>query len=130
LYKICLISSTSIINVRVYGINYAGRADKTDFVQKLSLWADASELGYHLICDDIFVGSNDHKENVCEYFQLNTATVHVTGYVWDLNYMNSFHEEIGEIEKKKILLFGLTGGVMKKVLTNSCSLQIVQIKKL
>ena len=93
------------INVRVYGINYAGRADKTDFVQKLSLWADASELGYHLICDDIFVGSNDHKENVCEYFQLNTATVHVTGYVWDLNYMNSFHEEIGEIEKEDFVIW-------------------------
>ena len=93
------------IDVKVYGINYAGRADKTDFVQKLGYWADASELGYHQICDGIFVGSDDHKENVCEYFGLNTATVHTTGLIWDLNYMQEFHEEIGYIEKEDFVIW-------------------------
>jgi len=78
------------MDVKVYGINYAGRADKTDFVQQLSYWADASEAGYHFICDGIFVGSDDHKENVCKHFNLNPATVYTTGLVWDLEYMKQF----------------------------------------
>jgi glycosyltransferase involved in cell wall biosynthesis len=93
------------INVRVYGINFAGRADKTDFVQQLGYWADASELGYHQICDGIFVGSEFHKTNVCEYFGLNEATVHATGYIWDLNYMQEFHEEIGYVEKEDFVIW-------------------------
>lgn len=93
------------LNVRVYGINYAGRADKTDFVQKLGYWADASELGYHQICDGIFVGSIDHHINVCDHFCLNPATVHTTGLVWDLNYMQEFHEEIGYVEKEDFVIW-------------------------
>lgn len=93
------------IEVKVYGINYAGRADKTDFVQKLGYWADASELGYHQICDGIFVGSDDHNTNVCKYFELNPATVHTTGLIWDLNYMQEFHEEIGYIEKEDFVIW-------------------------
>jgi len=81
------------LDVKVFGINYAGRADKTDFVQQLSYWADASEAGYHFICDGIFVGSDDHKENVCNHFKLNPATVYTTGLVWDLEYMNLFTSE-------------------------------------
>jgi glycosyltransferase involved in cell wall biosynthesis len=78
------------MDVKVFGINYAGRADKTDFVQQLSYWADASEAGYHFICDGIFVGSLDHAYNVCDHFGLNPVTVHRTGLVWDLEYMNQF----------------------------------------
>jgi glycosyltransferase involved in cell wall biosynthesis len=93
------------INVRVYGINYAGRADKTDFVQQLSSWADASEAGYHFICDGIFVGSDDHKNNVVDYFGLNDVTVHTTGLVWDLNYMQEFHEAMGYVEKEDFVIW-------------------------
>jgi len=97
------------LDVKVYGINYAGRADSTDFVQKLSAWSDASELGYHMICDGIFVGSEDHKQHVVEYFGLNPATVHVTGLVWDLNYMYNFEKSItemyGEIHKEDFVIW-------------------------
>jgi glycosyltransferase involved in cell wall biosynthesis len=93
------------IDVKVYGINYAGRADSTDFVQKLSAWADASELGYHMICDGIFVGSEDHKRNVCKYFGLNEATVHVTGLVWDIDYMESFKTQIGAVAKEDFVIW-------------------------
>jgi glycosyltransferase involved in cell wall biosynthesis len=93
------------INVNVYGINYAGRADETDFVQRLSSWADASELGYHLICNGIFVGSRDHKSNVVEYFGLNPETVHVTGLIWDVNYVNEFKREIGEVTKEDFIIW-------------------------
>ncbi len=81
------------IKVRVYGINYAGRADKTDFVQQLDKWSDASELGYHLICDGIFVGSDDHRKNVIDHFNLDPAKVHTTGLVWDLTYMYKFKND-------------------------------------
>lgn len=93
------------LNVRVYGINYAGRADKTDFVQKLSYWADTSEAGYHQICDGIFVGSDDHRTNVIEYFGLNPAVVHTSGLIWDLNYMQEFLEEIGYVEKEDFIIW-------------------------
>jgi glycosyltransferase involved in cell wall biosynthesis len=93
------------LDVKVYGINYAGRADKTDFVQQLSHWADASEAGYHFICDGIFVGSEDHKNNVVNFFGLNTATVHTTGLVWDLNYMQTFKEQIGNVEKEDFVIW-------------------------
>lgn len=93
------------INVRIYGINYAGRADKTDFVQKLSVWADASELAYHQICDGIFVGSEDHRNNVINYFELNPATVHTTGLVWDLSYLEKFQRDIGNVEKEDFVIW-------------------------
>jgi len=93
------------INVRVYGINYAGRADKTDFVQKLGYWANASELGYHQICDGIFVGSDDHRNNVINFFGLNPAQVHTTGLVWDLKYMESFSHPERNIEKEDYVIW-------------------------
>ena len=93
------------IKVRVYGINYAGRADKTDFVQKLSYWADVSEAGYHFICDGIFSGSDDHTNNIVNHFGLNHAVVHTTGLVWDLNYMQEFLEEIGHVEKEDFVIW-------------------------
>ena len=93
------------ISVLVYGINYAGRADSTDFVQQLSGWADYSEAGYHYICDGIFVGSEFHKTNVCDYFELFPEYVHATGYVWDLKYMNSFKTQIGDVEKEEFVIW-------------------------
>jgi glycosyltransferase involved in cell wall biosynthesis len=93
------------MNVKVFGINYAGRADSTDFVQQLGNWADYSEAGYHKICDGIFVGSEHHARNVCEYFQIPESKVHVTGYVWDLKYMESFKKQIGSVEKEDFVIW-------------------------
>lgn len=93
------------MNVKVFGINYAGRADSTDFVQQLGNWADYSEAGYHKICDGIFVGSEHHARNVCDYFQIPESKVHVTGYVWDLKYMESFKKQIGSVEKEDFVIW-------------------------
>lgn len=93
------------MEVKVYGINYAGRADETDFVQKLTGWADYSESGYHYICDGIFVGSEFHNNNVCDYFGIDPQYVHTTGYVWDLNYMKSFKDKIGVVEKEEFVIW-------------------------
>lgn len=93
------------LDVKVYGINYAGRADETDFVQKLSGWADYSEAGYHYICDGIFVGSEFHKENVCNHFAIDPEYVYATGYVWDLKYMQSFKNEIGDVKKENFVIW-------------------------
>lgn len=81
------------IKIKIAGFNYAGRADKYDFVQELGQWADWSERGYHDICDAIFVGSNDHKERVIEHFGgAALGKVHVTGLVWDRDFVNSVHD--------------------------------------
>ena len=93
------------MEVKIYGINYAGRADETDFVQKLSGWADYSESGYHYICDGIFVGSDFHNENICDYFDLAPEYVHTTGYVWDLNYMKSFKDQIGVVVPEEFVIW-------------------------
>lgn len=93
------------INVKIYGINYAGRADSTDFVQKLDGWADFSEAGYHLICDGIFAGSDDHKKNIVNYFNLPWSSVHTTGLIWDLEYMQKYKDAIGKIEKEDFIIW-------------------------
>jgi glycosyltransferase involved in cell wall biosynthesis len=93
------------IDVKVYGINYAGRADSTDFVQRLGRWSDSSERGYHEICDGIFVGSEDHKRNVVNYFELPEEMVHVTGLVWSLDYMSSFHASMPETDKEDFVIW-------------------------
>lgn len=77
------------IKIFIYGFNFAGRSDPHDFVQKLGAWSDASELGYHAICDGIFVGSSFHGRQVYKYFNPITSSripIYVTGYIWDKGY--------------------------------------------
>lgn len=81
------------ISISIYGFNYAGRADRTDFVRKLGGWSDSSELGYHRICDGIFVGSDFHKSQVVDYFNLPEHMVYSTGYIWDSFYCESIHSK-------------------------------------
>ena len=82
------------IKVEIFGFNYAGRADKNDFVQKLGKWADSCEQGYHDVFDGIFVGSFYHKNNILDHFSIDENKIHVTGYVWDRDYVRSvFNEE-------------------------------------
>jgi len=71
------------IKIKVSAFNHAGRADRYDFIQKLRPWSDAVELGYHELCDLIFVGSNFHKNNVTKYFDLNPEKVIATGCIWN-----------------------------------------------
>jgi len=73
------------IEIKIAGFNYAGRSDKYDFVRKLNIWADYAEKSYHEVCDLIFVGSEFHKNNVVQYFNLPENKVISTGYVWDKN---------------------------------------------
>lgn len=75
------------IKIKMFGFNYAGRADSEDFVRKLGRWADVCEAGYHEVMDGVFVGSQFHKQNVLNYFRLPEKMVHVTGYIWDVNYI-------------------------------------------
>lgn len=71
------------IKVRIVGFNYAGRADSTDFVQGLGYWADYAEKMYHEVADLILVGSEFHKKQVVDYFELPEHKVVATGYVWN-----------------------------------------------
>lgn len=77
------------IKIYMAGFNYAGRADETDFVRKLGEWADYSELGYHKAMDVIFTGSENHKNNIQKYFQLNEDKVIVTGLIWDVDWVEN-----------------------------------------
>lgn len=90
------------IKVYIYGFNYAGRADKTDFVQKLGRWADFSEAGYHDICDGIFVGSQFHRQQVIDHFGGDIGErTRVVGYIWSRDYaMNLFKDEKGKEQTK------------------------------
>ena len=71
------------INVKVAGINYAGRADLADFVRLLDDWSDKSEMAYHSVCDLVFVGSVFHKNRVADYFNISLDKIKATGYVWN-----------------------------------------------
>lgn len=92
------------IKVEIYGFNYAGRADITDFVQGLSNWADYSEKAYHLICDGVFVGSEKHRSNVIDHFGIDSRKIHVTGYIWDRDFVNSIHQS-GTFAKQDFVVF-------------------------
>ena len=92
------------IDVKIFAINHAGRADENDFVQKLGEWSDSSELGYHQICDGIFVGSEFHKNNIVKHFNIHPDKIHVTGMIWDLNYMNSYLPD-GNTEKEDYIIW-------------------------
>jgi glycosyltransferase involved in cell wall biosynthesis len=91
------------IKVQIFGFNYAGRADKNDFVQKLGKWADVCEKGYHDVCDGIFVGSFYHKNNILNHFNIDYKKIHVTGYIWDRDYVRSIFNE--EVIKEDFVVF-------------------------
>jgi len=76
------------IRIKIYGFNYAGRADPDDYVQKLGIWADLSEQGYHAVCDMVFVGSSYHARQVKEHFGI--PNVKKTGLVWDTEIVSSY----------------------------------------
>ena len=77
------------IKIFIFAFNHAGRADKTDFVQKLGKWSDFSEAGYHYCCDAVFVGSKFHKMNIIKYFKIPEDKIFVTGPIWDIAFTNS-----------------------------------------
>lgn len=92
------------IKVKIFGFNYAGRADKTDFVQGLGKWADSSELGYHKLCDGIFVGSKFHKENIERHWAVESLPkIFVTGYIIDFDFMNSIFKPTGNKKENFVI---------------------------
>jgi glycosyltransferase involved in cell wall biosynthesis len=86
------------IRISIAGFNYAGRSDANDFVRKLNKWSDYSELAYHQVCDIIFVGSEYHKNNVVEYFDIDKKKVIVTGYIWDKEKAFALYPQINSKE--------------------------------
>ena len=90
------------IEVKISGFNYAGRADKTDFVQQLGRWADHSERGYHEICENVFVGSLTHLTNIEKHFNPSCKII-PTGYVWSRDYVRSIFDK--QVEKEDFIIF-------------------------
>ena len=93
------------IVIKIYGFNYAGRADETDFVRRLGKWSDFSEEGYLSICDGIFVGSANHRKNIMKYFpDLEfEVPIYVTGYIWSVAWNLSICSR--SIKKKDYVIF-------------------------
>ena len=89
------------IDIRIAGFNYAGRADPTDFVQKLGPWADTCERGYHEALDRIFVGSKFHQGQVKSKFGVDSL---VTGYIWDVDWVARVHAP-GTHEKEDYVIW-------------------------
>jgi glycosyltransferase involved in cell wall biosynthesis len=92
--------------LRIAAFNFAGRADPTDFVQKLSPWASYSEYGWHSCCDVVMVGSKFHKKQVDSFLGrfLNADVIRtppdvvVTGYPLDPDWTRLQAAETGPSE--------------------------------
>lgn len=93
------------ISIKIFGFNHAGRADKSDFVQKLGNWADYSEQGYHSICDGIFVGSEFQKINILKKFKYPKSKIYVTGAIWDLDYIKKIYYKPEETNVDDIVIW-------------------------
>lgn len=91
------------IEVKVASFNHAGRADETDFVQKLGTWSDTIEKGYHQLCDLIFVGSEYHKQKVAKYFDIDTKKIVATGCIWDSREAFKYYPKLNR--KKDFVVF-------------------------
>lgn len=77
------------IHVEIFWYNHAGRADPTDFVQKLWEWSDVCEKWYMSICDYVFVWSNYHKDLIVKYFNMNENRVLVYWPARDLDWVEN-----------------------------------------
>lgn len=90
------------LNVKIATFNHAGRADKDDFVQNLSSWADMQEQAWTDLCDIMFVGSRYHEMRVVEKFHPKKTLV--TGAVWSKKWMDKFTKDLNR-EKKDYIIF-------------------------
>lgn len=92
------------IDVKIVAFNHAGRADKDDFVQKLNSWADWQEEAWHKACDLILVGSQYHKQRVCNYFHTGNK-VRVTGAIWSSEWMRYFFPYAQDCKKEDYVIW-------------------------
>src|SRR5512141_910596 len=74
------------LDVKVIGFNYAGRADESDFVQRLGKWSDSAERGWHQLADRVCVGSQFHADRVRRHFSLPRNQVVTTGLIWNIDW--------------------------------------------
>ena len=92
------------INVEIYWYNHAGRADPTDFVQKLWKWSDICEKWYMDICDYIFVWSNYHKDLIVKHFGINETKILVYWPAWDLDWVENVHSNKDVVKEDFIIM--------------------------
>lgn len=96
LESIRYMSELAGIPVRIVAFNHAGRADESDFVQRLGAWSDVQEQAWHDCCDVVLVGSEYHKRRVVDKF--HHKDVRVTGAIWSREWMR---ERINPSDFKK-----------------------------
>ena len=96
------------IKVHIYWYNHAGRADPTDFVQKLWVWSDASERWYLSICNYVFVGSEYHKDLIAKYFFANSDIIKsmIIPFwpAWDLDWVENVYSNKDLVKEDFIIM--------------------------
>lgn len=93
------------IHVEIFWYNHAGRADPTDFVQKLWKWSDICEEWYMSICDYVFVWSNYHKDLITKYRpNLNENRILVYWPAWDLDWVENVHSNKNLVKEDFIIM--------------------------
>jgi len=120
LESIKYMAELSGIEVSIFAFNHAGRADSSDFVQKLSDWSNYSETAWHAICDRVYVGSQKHLKNVSKFLSKMRQTHQVVkfenrtnfktskivsivdnGIIWDLDYMDTILSNEDALSQKE-----------------------------
>lgn len=91
----------SNISVKIVAFNHAGRADSTDYVQRLGNWADVQEKAWHDVCDLVLVGSKYHAEKIKNKFYIEPI---VTGAIWSNAWMNRY-KNLKNTNKEEFVIF-------------------------
>lgn len=89
--------------VKIKGLLHAGSFTDTDFVRDLERWAKGFEDIVFDIADEIFVGSQFIKDDVCRKRLLSPEKVKVTGFPLDYEELDKYHIAAGR--RENIVIF-------------------------
>jgi len=92
--------------VYIFGILHAGSFTPTDYVNALKSWAKPFEYSILKMCDGIFLGSEQGRQDIIKTFNIGyneLEKLHVTGLAFDSLRLNKY--KIKWEEKEDIIIF-------------------------
>lgn len=92
------------INLKIYGINWAGSSDDNDFTTPMGFWAKWIEKGWYSFYSKVFVGANNIKTDMVTKDRATKNKVVVTGGPWDTNQVVSMLKK-KVTKKENIVIF-------------------------
>jgi len=99
------ISALEKINIKIYGVVWAGSFDHADFVYDAGMepWAQHIERGWFDLVDGLFVGAQNIKDDIVKRHRIkDPSKIHITGGPWDTK---SVQDRVIKKEKEKIVIF-------------------------